>query len=82
MGFAGDFFESGKIYHIYSTAIGNELLFLSDENYKYFLKRYDDYCSDIFETLAYCLIPNHFHFLVKIKEGKTTEEVLKHFQIF
>lgn len=82
MDFAGDFLEPGKIFHIYSKAVGNELLFLSDENFKYFLKRYNEYCSEIFETLAYCLIPNHFHLLVRIKEGRHNEVAVKKFSDF
>lgn len=82
MGLANDFFEPEKVYHIYSKAVGNELIFLSDENFKYFLKRYDEYCSEIFETLAYCLIPNHFHLLVRIKEGRPNEVVVKKFSDF
>jgi REP element-mobilizing transposase RayT len=82
MSFAGDFFETGKFYHIYSKAVGNELLFTNDDNFKFFLKKYDEYCFEMFETLAYCLIPNHFHFLVRIKEGRSNEEVVKKFSDF
>lgn len=82
MDLAGEIFESGKIYHSYSKAIGKEVLFLNDENFKYFLKRYDDYCAEIFETLAYCLIPNHFHFLVRVKDGSSNNVVVKKFSNF
>src|SRR5690606_35102585 len=54
---------------------GNEKLFLSDENYRYFLKKYDEYVHPIADTFSYCLMPNHFHFLIRIKE----ESVLKNF---
>ena len=82
MDLSGEFFESGKIYHIYSRAIGKEVLFLTDENFNYFLKRYDDHCAEMFETLAYCLIPNHFHFLVRVKDGSFNDEVVKKFSNF
>ncbi len=82
MDLAFDFFESGKIYHIYSKAVGNELLFISDENFKYFRKRHDEYCSEMFETIAYCLIPNHFHLLVLVKEGRSNDDVVKKFSDF
>jgi putative transposase len=35
-----------------------------------------------FETLAYYLIPNHFHFLVKIKPTFSNEQVVKSFADF
>lgn len=62
-------------YHVYNRANGNEKLFLSDENYCYFLKKYDEYIYPIADTFCYCLMPNHFHFLIRIKE----ESVLKNF---
>ncbi|HVM88269.1 MAG TPA: hypothetical protein VMT76_08770 [Puia sp.] len=58
-------------YHIFNHAIGNENLFREDENYRFFLQKYDLYIYQVAETLAYCLMPNHFHFLIKIKsEGQ------------
>ncbi|TAH21217.1 MAG: hypothetical protein EAZ08_04255 [Cytophagales bacterium] len=60
--------ESGKFYHIYNRAVAKNLLFFNDGNYTHFLKKYDEYFSDYAEMYAYCLLPNHFHFLVRIKE--------------
>ncbi|MBX2920750.1 MAG: hypothetical protein KF746_01060 [Chitinophagaceae bacterium] len=58
----------GEKYHILSRAVGNEQLFLTEENYCFFLERYKKYVSPIADTYCYSLLPNHFHFLVKIKE--------------
>ena len=54
-------------YHIYNRANGNDKLFLSDDNYRYFLEKYIEYVSPIADTFCYCLMPNHFHFLIRIK---------------
>lgn len=54
-------------YHVYNRANGNELLFLNDENYRFFLQKYFEYISPIANTFCYCLMPNHFHFLIQIK---------------
>lgn len=62
--------EPDKFYHIYNRANGNEKLFVSNENYRFFLRRYKDLISPIADTFAYCLMPNHFHFLVRIKAEK------------
>jgi len=59
--------QSDQFYHIYNHAIGNENLFRNADNYQYFLKRYADFISPIASTYAYCLLPNHFHFLIRIK---------------
>jgi putative transposase len=59
--------ESGKLYHLYTHANGFEDLFRCDDNYHYFLKRYDHFVSPVADTFAYCLMPNHVHFQVQIK---------------
>ncbi|NHE57172.1 transposase [Cyclobacterium plantarum] len=77
-----DIFEVGGIYHLYNKAIGNEKLFPREENYAYFLEKYHHYLNDKLETLAFCLIPNHFHFLVKAKENTTNGLIVKAFSDF
>ena len=57
-------FYINQFYHIYNKAVANDLLFYSNENYKYFLKRYDFYLNEIAATYAFCLLPNHIHFLI------------------
>jgi len=37
------------------------------ENYLYFLRQYRRHPGEHFDTLAYCLMPTHFHFLVRVK---------------
>ena len=58
----------GSYYHIYNRGINSCDLFRDKENYEYFLNLYDQYISPIAETFAWVLMPNHFHFLVRIKE--------------
>ena len=60
--------EEGRLYHIYNHACGDEDFFRSAENYFFFMKRYQRYVDPIAETYAYCLMPNHFHLLVRMKE--------------
>ena len=43
-------------------------MFREKANCLYFLKLYDKYIEPIAETFAWCLMPNHFHVLVRIKE--------------
>ncbi|HYK75332.1 MAG TPA: transposase [Daejeonella sp.] len=74
--------EPGKFYHIYSHANGSENLFRSVENYRFFLKRYSHFTSSIADTYAYCLMPNHLHFLIRIKEEKDLEETFGKFETF
>lgn len=63
-----DYFDYGDVYHIYNKVVTGQKLFESECDYQYFLEKYMIYLSPYFDTFAYCLIPNHFHFLVKVKE--------------
>ncbi|HVA99303.1 MAG TPA: hypothetical protein VNG53_10445 [Bacteroidia bacterium] len=63
--------EPEKYYHIYNHSCGTDNLFRNEDNYRYFLKKYAEYLNPIFETFAYCLMPNHFHLLVKVKSEET-----------
>ena len=63
-------FEEGGIYHVYNHGNGFENIFRSDNNYHHFLRKHDEYMAEVWECLAYCLMPNHFHFLVRVKESE------------
>lgn len=63
-----------KLYHIYSRANGHEKLFLSDENYRFFLSKFRKYISPIAEVSAWVLLPNHFHFIIHVKDIHTLEK--------
>ena len=64
--------ENGKYYHIYNRGNNGIDLFYELENYKHFLRLYEKYIDPVAETYAWCLMKNHFHILVYIKE---TEEI-------
>lgn len=65
----------GVFYHIYNRGNNGEDIFIEARNYAYFMKLYGKYVSPVAETYAYCLLRNHFHFLVGIK---TLEEINEH----
>jgi len=61
-------FEKEKYYHLYNRSNNREIVFRKEENFPYFLQQYHKFVSTHFSTVAYCLMPTHFHFLVKAKE--------------
>ena len=61
-------FAADTIFHIVQHANGFENLFNEDKNYAYFLGKYKEYINPIADTYAYCLMPNHVHIVLKIKE--------------
>ena len=60
--------EPGNYYHIYNRGNNGEKIFFEDANYSYFLQLYQKYISPVANTYAWCLMRNHFHFLVYLKE--------------
>ncbi len=65
--------QFGQIYHIYNRGNNRENLFLGKENYLYFLKLFSKHIAPVVFVYAYCLLPNHFHFLLQLK---SREEIL------
>lgn len=63
-------------YHIFNHANGFENVFREAENYRYFLEKYRMYILPIAETYAYCLMPNHFHLVVRIRKRSVIEQLL------
>jgi putative transposase len=63
-------------YHIFNHANGFENIFREPENYRYFLGKYQLYISPIAETYAYCLMPNHFHLVVRIRKREVIEGLI------
>ncbi len=61
----------GNIYHVYNKANRDELVFFEEENYLYFLRKVHKYLLPCCDILAWCLMPNHFHFLVYATENST-----------
>jgi len=59
--------EPDCFYHIYNRGINSGAIFLTIDNYNFFLNKFSKYLNSVCEVYAYCLMPNHFHFLVKVK---------------
>lgn len=61
--------ERGKYYHIYNRGINSGILFKEKTNFEYFLQLYQNHIDPIAVTYAWCLMKNHFHFIIKLKEA-------------
>jgi REP element-mobilizing transposase RayT len=60
--------EKDSFYHIYNRGINSQNIFQTNENKDYFLKLFTKYLHDKVDVFAYCLMDNHFHFIIKLKE--------------
>ena len=65
-----------EYYHIYNRSNNSEVAFKSRKNYSLFLKKFKQYFEADLDTIAYCLMPTHFDFLVYVKT-ETQERVNK-----
>lgn len=65
-------------YHIYNRGNEGRTIFFQPENYRYFLSKYAAYMSAYWDTYAYCLLPNHFHLAVQVKNIETILEAAQY----
>ncbi|MEW5980590.1 MAG: transposase [Acidobacteriota bacterium] len=54
-------------YHIYNRGNNRQNIFIEERNYRYFLQKYAQLVTPYADTFAYCLLRNHFHLLVRVK---------------
>ncbi len=60
---------SGQYYHIYNRGVEKRKIFTCDENYLFLLRRIKEFLPNYPVTfIAYCLMPNHYHFLVRAEK--------------
>lgn len=73
-------FQPHHIYHVYNQGNNKQLLFHDEEDYICFLRLTRNTLFISANILAYCLMPNHFHFMIEsdercdqaIKQGNLT----------
>ncbi len=61
-------FEVDNIYHVFNRGNDSQKIFFSSENYLFFLEKINTYINPYADILAWCLMPNHFHLMVYIKQ--------------
>ena len=59
--------QFNQYYHLYNRGNNKEALFKEGRNYYYFLDLYKKYIYPMADLYAYCLLPTHFHFIIRIK---------------
>lgn len=65
--------DSGYFYHIYNRGNNSQKIFYERENYLFFLRKMKEHISPYASIIAWCLMPNHFHWVVFVH--KTTIEI-------
>ena len=72
----------GMFYHIFNRGNNRENIFVHERNYDYFMHLYARHVVPVVETYAYCLLRNHFHFLVRIKPSPIPKPASQAFSNF
>ena len=70
-------FEAAHFYHVFNRGNNKENIFKTEDNYVYFLNLVKKYLLPICDIYCYCLLPNHFHFILKIKDFEELPEKFK-----
>jgi REP element-mobilizing transposase RayT len=70
-------FVPGNYYHIFNRGNNRQTIFLEQKNYLFFLRCIKKYLQPVVDVIAYCLMPTHYHLLVRVKALPQTSEVLE-----
>ena len=77
------YFKKHRLYHVFNQGNNRDLIFFNDRNYRYFIEKIKQYILPYADILAWCLLPNHFHLMIYVKDvelpltqGLTRSELL------
>ncbi len=60
--------EKGYLYHTYNQGNNQRKIFFKRDNCLFFLNKIKTYILPYADILAWCLMPNHFHLMILVKE--------------
>ena len=67
----------GENYHLFNHANGRENLFIEQKNYSFFLERLARHALPVCRLFSYCLMPNHFHLALQIRQEEELQQLWK-----
>jgi REP element-mobilizing transposase RayT len=69
-------FTPGHYYHLYNRGNNRQNIFFERENYLFFLRQFRHYLiGQTLQVIAYCLMPNHYHFLVYLQADNLSQKM-------
>ncbi|NHA03098.1 transposase [Mucilaginibacter sp. HC2] len=73
--------NNNTCYHLYNRGNNREPIYFEEENYCYFLTQFKKHVLPSSEVYSYCLMPNHFHFFIRVNDNVLFEKGIKNFFI-
>ena len=73
--------EESYIYHVYNRGNNSDRIFFQPRNYEYFMVKMKKHIAPQCNLLAFCLMPNHFHFLVQATKRSLTKVKSAHIEM-
>ncbi|HEY6063033.1 MAG TPA: hypothetical protein VIV35_05460, partial [Chitinophagaceae bacterium] len=61
-------FSPNNIYHVYNQGNNRQTIFPQRPDYLIFLNLYKRFFYPVTSTIAWCLMPNHFHLMIYADE--------------
>lgn len=58
-----------SIYHLYNQGNNKQVIFLDELDYTMFLRFYKKYAAPFCDLFAWCLMPNHYHFMLMVNDS-------------
>ena len=62
-------FSQPGLYHVYNRGINKQPIFFSRDDYLHFKSLCQKYIASRCSIIAWCMMPNHFHFLINADEA-------------
>ena len=69
-----DAIEPGVVYHLFNRGNNKEDIFKEERNYHHFLSLMEKHLLTVADIYCYCLLKNHFHLLLRIKDAELIPE--------
>jgi len=72
-------YRKGNIYHVYNRGCNRELIFFKNDHYRFLIRKIEENIQFYnIKMIGYCLMPNHYHFLVKQMTDDSVSNMLKY----
>ena len=71
-------YEDGELYHVYNRGAHKSRIFFGVDNYRFLVRLAEKYRAvNKTQILAYCFMPNHYHFLLRQAIGGSSSKFLQ-----